>query len=139
MKPLLISEAGLNRLFKSFVFFVLMVFAFSCKKDGGETNTNFLKGYWTYLNGAEAYYDGVSDYAKGTKVPADNTGFDFVVGENYWQDLRKTSDTTWTLNHIVRTSNGQRTYNATTFKKTGDNTIMSTISGYGNETLTRRQ
>lgn len=78
MKTSLIRNVSLNRLFKCLVFFVLMVFIFSCKKDGGETNTSFLKGYWTYLNGAEVYYDGVSNYAKGTKVPSDNTGFDLL-------------------------------------------------------------
>ena len=138
MKPLLTGEAGLNRLFTFLVFFILIVSIFSCKKDSTETNTNFLKGYWTYLNGAECYYDGVSNYAKGTKVPSDNTGFDFVVDEDYWRNLKKTSDTTWSLNHIVRTSNGLKTYNATTFKKTSANTITSNISGYGAETLTRK-
>ena len=135
MKSFLIKEVSLKR---SLIFFILMIFVFSCKKDTTETNTNFLKGYWTYLNGAEAYYDGVSDYAKGTKVPSNNAGFNFVVGEDYWQDLQKTSDTTWILNHIVRTSNGLKTYNPTTFKKMNNNTILSTISGYGTETLTKK-
>ena len=138
MKTSLIIDIRLNRFFKCLVFFVLMVLVFSCSKDGCKTNTSFLKGYWTYLNGAEVYYDGVSNYAKGTKVPSDNTGFDFVVGENYWQNLQQTSDTTWSLDHIVRTSNGMKTYNPTTFKKMDDHTIMSNISGYGSETLTRK-
>ena len=138
MKSFLIKEVSLNRLYKFLIFFIFITLVFSCKKDSTEANTNFLKGYWTYLNGAEAYYDGVSNYAKGTKVPSNNAGYNFVVGEDYWQDLQQTSDTTWTLNHIVRTSNGMKTYNPTTFKRMNDNTITSTISGYGTETLTRR-
>jgi len=138
MKSLAVTEVSVNRLYKPLVFLILTFFLFSCKKDGDKTNTSFLKGYWSYLNGAEAYYDGVSNYAKGTKVPSNNAGFNFVVGENYWQNLHQTSDTTWNLDHIVRTSNGLKTYNATTFKKMDENTIMSTITGYGTETLTRR-
>lgn len=138
MNSLLVTEVSVNRLYKPLFFFILIIFLFSCKKNSGETNTSFLRGYWTYLNGAEAYYDGVSNYAKGTKVPSNNVGFNFVVGENYWQNLQQTSDTTWNLDHIVRTSNGLKTYNATTFKKMDKNTIISTISGYGTETLTRR-
>jgi hypothetical protein len=138
MKTSLIKDVRLNRRCTSLMFFILIIFAFSCKKNGSETNTSFLKGYWSYLNGAEVYYDGVSNYAKGTKVPSDNTGFNFVVGEKYWQNLQQTSDTTWSLDHIVRTSNGLKTYNPTTFKKIDQHTILSTISGYGTETLTRK-
>ena len=136
MKTLLIRKMSLNGLYKSLIFFILVIFMFSCTKD--TANKNFLEGYWTYLNGAEAYYDGVSDSAKGTKVPANNVGFNFVVGENYWQNLRKTSDTTWTLDHIVRTMNGMKSYNPTTFKRMNDNKIIANISGYGIDTLTKR-
>ncbi len=135
MKTSLIS---LNSLFKSLLFFMLMVSVFSCKKDSAETNGNFLKGYWIYLNGAQVYYDGTSDSAIGTKVPDNNVGFDFVVGENYWQDLKKTSDTTWVLDHIVRLNNGTKTYNPTTFKKMNNNIIVANISGYGRDTLTKK-
>jgi hypothetical protein len=133
----LIREISLSGLFKSLIVFWLIIFMFSCSKTAG-TNKNFLQGYWTYLNGAETYYDGVSDSAKGTKVPTNNVGFNFVVSENYWQDLRKTSDSTWVLNHIVRTMNGVKSYNRTTFKRMHDNRILANISAYGTDTLTKR-
>ena len=138
MKTVFIREPGLSLLCKSLIFFILIAFIFSCTKNTADTNKNFLKGYWTYLNGAEAYYDGVSDSAIGTKVPTNNVGFDFVVGEKYWKNLRKISDTTWVLNHIVRTMNGMKSYNHTTFKRMKDNRILANISGYGTDTLTKR-
>ena len=131
------SVLKLKTLFKLLIFAAFTTFVFSCKKNSTAANTSFLKGYWSYLNGAEAYYDGVNNYAKGTKVPSNNVGYDFVVGEDYWEDLQQTSDTTWLLNHIVRTIDGMKTYHPTTFKKTSDNTILSTISGYGSETITK--
>ena len=138
MKTVFIREPGLSLLCKSLIFFILIAFIFSCTKNTADTNKNFLKGYWTYLNGAEAYYDGVSDSAKGTKVPVNNVGFDFVVGENYWENLKKTSDSTWVLNHSVRTINGLKSYNRTTFKRMKDNRILAKISSYGTDTLTKR-
>lgn len=127
----------LKWLYKPLIFFSCIIFIFSCSKNGTDSNTSFLKGYWSYQNGAEAYYDGINNYAKGTKVPSNNVGYHFVVGEDYWEDLQQTSDTTWSLNHIVRTKDGKKTYHPTTFKRTSDNTILSTISGYGSETLTK--
>jgi hypothetical protein len=138
MKTLLVPEVSLKMLYKFLIFFILIGFISSCTKDSTNIDQNFLKGYWTYLNGAEAYYDGVSDSAIGTKVPTNNVGFDFVVGEKYWKNLRKISDTTWSLNHIVRTMNGMKSYNHTTFKRMKDNRILANISGYGTDTLTKR-
>jgi hypothetical protein len=138
MKTLFIREVSLNKIYRVLFFFGLIISISSCSKNSADINENFLQGHWTYLNGAEAYYDGVSDSAMGTKVPANNVGFDFVVGENYWQHLRKTSDTTWVLNHIVRTINGLKSYNHTTFKRMNDNRILANISAYGTDTLTKR-
>ena len=137
MKILLNRKVSLNNLGKSLIL-ILIIFLFSCTKNIADTKKGFLKGYWTYLNGAEAYYDGVSDSAKGTKVPTNNVGFNFIVGENYWENLKKTSDTTWVLDHIVRTMNGMKSYNHTTFKRINDKRIIANISGYGIDTLTKR-
>jgi hypothetical protein len=98
---------------------------------------NFLKGYWKYSNGAIAYYDGLGTNAKGTEVPDDNEGYNFVIGENYWQNLQQTSDSTWVLDHILRSNNGSVMYNSATFTKVDDNSIRSQISGFGTEILKR--
>lgn len=119
-------------------FAVLTFGIVACGKDKTPSETSFLKGTWVYPNGAEAYYDGTSVNAQGTKVPTNNVGFNFVVGENYWENVQTTSSTTWSLNHILRTSGGTKSYVSTTFTKVDNNTIQASITGYGTETLVKR-
>jgi len=100
-------------------------------------HNNFLKGYWNYANGAQAFYDGVSNYAKGTKVPINNC-YQFVVGEDYWENLKSTANNTWSVNQIVRyCPTGTRVYTPTIFTKVNDSTIRLQNSLLGTEYLIR--
>lgn len=121
----------------------LLTLQFSCNTIAKISTTNtghqtdFLKGYWDYANGAQAYYDGVSNYAKGTKVPINNC-YQFVVGEDYWEDLKSTGNNTWSVNQAVRyCQTGVRVYSPTIFTKVNDSTIRLQNSLLGTEYLIR--
>ena len=98
---------------------------------------NFLKGYWNYGNGAQAYYDGVGDSAIGIKVPTNNC-YHFVLGEDYWKNLKSTGNNTWSVSQIVRyCPTGARVYEPTIFTKVNDSTIRLQNSLLGTEYLVR--
>jgi|SRR5690606_27092835 len=120
--------------------FIISAFCMiSCSKSdeaAGNANNEKLKGYWLYENGAECYYDGTSNLAKGTKVPDDNSCWKFEIGENYWQNLTYSQDNTWTLDHILRwCPDGTKTYNDATITLVNDTTIEAQIEGHGLEVL----
>ena len=107
------------------------------KTSNNAGQNNFLKGYWNYANGAQAYYDGVGDSAIGTKVPRNNC-YQFVLGENYWEDLKSTGNNTWSVSQIVRyCPTGARVYEPTIFTKVNDSTIRLQNSLLGTEYLIR--
>ena len=128
------------------LFLLLMVSAcyLGCKKNKQnlkptENASTFLKGYWNYSNGAQAFYDGTSSFAQGTKVPTSNNCFNFVIGENYWQNLQLTGNYTWNLNHIIRyCPSGTKIYSSSTFTKIDEKTIKFENGILGTEYLTKQ-
>ena len=107
------------------------------KTSNNSDQNNFLKGHWDYANGAQAFYDGVSNYAKGTKVPKNNC-YHFVLGENYWKNLKSTGNNTWSVSQIVRyCPTGKKVYSPTIFTKVNDSTIRLQNSLLGTEYLVR--
>jgi hypothetical protein len=111
----------------------------SCKKQEPAPDPYaFLVGAWQYANGAECVFDAATKMAKGTKVPTNNTQFKFVVGEDYWRNVKSTDTDQWEYEQIVRFSDGKTVeYRKSTLKKKDDNTLSMNTPGLTDSELKR--
>ncbi len=111
----------------------------SCKKKAAEPDPYaFLMGTWQYANGAECVFDAATKTAKGTKVPTNNTQFKFVVGEDYWRNVKSTGTDQWEYEQIIRFPDGKTVeYRKSTFKKKDDNTLSMNTTGLSDSELKR--
>ncbi|MEZ0541648.1 hypothetical protein [Fibrella arboris] len=117
----------------------LLVLFNSCKKtDPAPDPYAFLAGTWRYANGAECIFDAAAKKAKGTKVPANNTQFKFVVGEDYWRNVLSTGTDAWSFEQIVRFGDGVTVeYRKSTMKKKDANTLSVATPGLTDSELVR--
>jgi hypothetical protein len=118
---------------------LVMAVGFSCKKTTPAPDPYaFLVGTWQYANGAECVFDAATKIAKGTKVPTNNTQFKFVVGEDYWRNVKSTATDQWEYEQIVRFSDGRTVeYRKSTIKKKDDNTLSMNTPGLTDSELKR--
>ncbi|TAF29721.1 MAG: hypothetical protein EAZ70_01135 [Runella slithyformis] len=116
-----------------------MAIGFSCKKkEPAPDPYAFLMGTWQYANGAECVFDAATKTAKGTKVPTNNTQFKFVVGEDYWRNVKSTGTDQWEYEQIVRFSDGKTIeYRKSNLKKKDDNTLSMNTAGLTDSELKR--
>jgi hypothetical protein len=123
------------------LFSLLTFLLFNCgkkKDDPAPDPYAFLVGTWQYANGAECVFDAATKIAKGTKVPTNNTQFKFVVGEDYWRNVKSTATDQWEYEQIVRFSDGRTVeYRKSTIKKKDDNTLSMNTPGLTDSELKR--
>ncbi|MEZ0610198.1 hypothetical protein ACAW74_16900 [Fibrella sp. WM1] len=118
---------------------VLALLLQDCKKSEPAPDPYaFLAGTWRYANGAECVFEAANKKATGTKVPTNNTQFNFVVGEDYWRNVLTTGPDAWSYDQIVRFSDGVTVeYRKSTLKKKDANTLSVNTPGLTDSELVR--
>jgi hypothetical protein len=108
-----------------------------CKRsDPAPDPYAFLDGTWRHADGAECDFDAVTKTAKVTKVPTNNTQFNFLVGEDYWRNVLATGTNTWSYDQIVRSSDGKTVdYRKSMMKKKDVNTVSIVTPGISDTEL----
>ncbi|WP_162793799.1 hypothetical protein [Runella rosea] len=122
-----------------FILMIMIAIVFSCKKkEPAPDPYAFLVGTWQYANGAECVFDATTKTAKGTKVPTNNTLFKFVVGEDYWRNVKSTTTDQWEYEQIIRFSDGKTVeYRKSILRKKDDNTLFINTPGLADSELKR--